>query len=241
VHHLVVERWSSGATWLHRRDPRAKMIALLALLVTLATARRGLPELCAVLIALLCLTLASARIPLKGALLRSLIALAFAGVFAVACWLGGDSARAVAVLLKGYVSALAALTLVATTPLPALLRGLERMRAPALLVTVAQFVYRYLFVISEEAQHMSKAAASRGAAGGAFSVTRFRAASGALAVLFARSYSRASDVHRAMLARGFNEGLPVLAPLRFGVRDALFTAAASLTPVAARIGLERFL
>ena len=241
MHHLVVERWSRGSTAMHRLDARAKIIALLVLLATLATATHSLKALCLCLLALLCLALAAAGIPLASALGRSLAALAFAAVFAAACWLGGDPRRGEALLLKGYVSGLAALTLVATTPLPALLRGLEAMRAPRFLVTVTQFVYRYLFVVSEEAQHMAKAAASRGGGGRRFSAARFRAAAGALAVLFARSYGRAGDIHRAMLARGFEGGLPSLDSPRFRAADAAFALLASLVFIAARALVERYL
>ena len=47
---------------------------------------------------------------------------------------------------------------------------------------------------------MSKAAASRGASLAAMAArpARFRAAAGALAVLFARSYGRAEDIHRPL-------------------------------------------
>jgi cobalt/nickel transport system permease protein len=210
----------------------------LAFLITMATARRALLELSVALLVLLCAALAAARIPVFGALARASVALLFAAVFAVACWVGGDPERGIALMLKSYVSALAVLTLVATTPLPALLRGLAQMRAPLFLLTVAQFVYRYLFVISEEAQHMAKAAASRGASGGGLRTARFRAAAGALAVLFARSYGRAEEVHQAMLARGFSGQLPTLAEPSFGAGDAIFAALASLAPVAARLALE---
>jgi cobalt/nickel transport system permease protein len=167
--------------------------------------------------------------------------LPFTAVFALVCWLSGDLARGVALSMKSYVSALAVLALVATTPLPALLHGLERMRAPAFLLTVAQFLYRYLFVISEEAQHMAKAAAARGGSvrGLASGRTQFGAAAGALAVLFARSYGRAQDVHRAMLARGFTGRLQPLTTARFGRTDALFTIVASLAPILVRIAVEK--
>src|SRR2546425_5239974 len=98
-------------------------------------------------------------------------------------------------VLKSYLSALAVLLVVSTTPLPVLLRGLEMTGAPRFLLMVAQFLYRYLFVISEEAQHMRKAAVSRGGS--------FRAAAGALAVLFARSYKQAGEIHQATLPPGF--------------------------------------
>ena len=238
MHHIVLERWSRGASALHRRDPRAKVVPLLVLLVALATSRRALPELSAALVALLCATLFAARIPIFSALARAALVLPFAAVFAAACWLVGDPARGAALILKSYVSALSVLTVVATTPLPALLRGLELMGVPLFLLTVAQFVYRYLFVISEEAQHMVKAAASRGAGGGRLGGARFRAAAGALAVLFARSYGRAQEVHHAMLARGFSGRLPSLSPPRFRSADALFAALASLAPLAARLAVE---
>ena len=50
---MVLERWSRGASPLHRRDPRAKIAALLVFLVVLATAHRALPELAAALALLL--------------------------------------------------------------------------------------------------------------------------------------------------------------------------------------------
>jgi cobalt/nickel transport system permease protein len=227
---------------LHRLDPRAKIVPLLALLAALATARHALPEFAGLVFAMLCAALLAARIPLLAALARAALVLPFAAVFAAVCWASGDPARGLALALKSYLSALAALTVVATTPLATLLSGLERLGAPLFFLNVAQFLYRYLFVISEEAQHMRKAAASRGtpertlASGGA----RFRAAAGALAVLFARSYGRARDVHSAMLARGFTGRLRPLFDLRFGAADAAFLALASLAPVAARVALERF-
>ena len=143
--------------------------------------------------------------------------------------------------MKSYVSALAVLTVVATTPLPALLRGLELMRAPRFLLMVAQFLYRYLFVISEEAQHMRKAAARGASVGGlASSGTRFRAAAGALAVLFARSYARAGGGSASGHARtGFHGRFQPLTALRFRAADGAFLILASAAPVAARLVLER--
>jgi len=241
LHHLVLERWSRGATFLHRRDPRAKIVALLVFLASLATAQRALSELAAALFLLLLGALLWARIPVWAALARAAIVLPFTLVFAVGCWISGDPARGAALAVKSYLSALAVIAMAATTPLPALLRGLELMRAPLFLLNVAQFLYRYLFVISEEAQHMGKAAASRGASVGGLGTggRRFRAAAGALAVLFARSYGRAQEIHRAMLARGFTGRLQTLTPLRFRAADAAFLAAASLAPALVRIAIER--
>jgi cobalt/nickel transport system permease protein len=241
VHHVVLERWSRGSSPLHRRDPRAKLFALAVFLVTLATARRNLPILAPLLFALLALALLRARIPLGSALLRAGVVFSFTAPFAVISYLIGDPARAAAMLLKSYLSALAVLLVVSTTPIPALLRGLEALGAPRFLLMVAQFLYRYLFVISEEAQHMRKAALARGATTRATLArhARFQAAAGAVGALFARSYGRAEDIHRAMLARGFSGRFPVAEPLRFVRADALFATLAAVAPVLARFTAER--
>jgi cobalt/nickel transport system permease protein len=238
LHHVVLERWSRGSSAFHRRDPRAKIAALLIFLIVVATTGHGLAILSAALFLLLCASILWARLPLAGALLRAGLVLPFTLAFAAVCWAAGDPARGIALLLKSYLSALAVLLVVSTTPLPLLLRGLEKIGAPRFLLMVAQFLYRYLFVISEEAQHMAIAAASRG---GSRTKLRFRAAAGALAVLFARSYYRAQDIHHAMLARGFTGHFRTLGILRWGAADGWFALIASLAPVVLRVAIERSL
>jgi cobalt/nickel transport system permease protein len=176
-------------------------------------------------------------VPVLGALARAALVLPFSVTFAAVTWLGGDPARGVSLVLKSYVSALAVLFLVSTTPLPALLRGLEAMGAPRFLLDVAQFLYRYLFLVSEEAQLMRAAAVARNASLAAWrgNRERFRAAAGALAVLFVRSYQRAALIHWAMLARGFEGRIAVLSAGRFTVADVIFVMLFSAIPWALRL------
>jgi cobalt/nickel transport system permease protein len=238
---VVLDRWAQGSSPIHRRDPRAKVVALLVFLIALATAHRGLPLFAGGLLLLLVAALAWARVPVWGALVRAGIVLPFSAVFAVVSWMAGEPARGESLAIKSYLSALAVLLVISTTRLPVLLRGLEAMGAPHFLLDVGQFLYRYFFVVSEEAQRMNQAAAARGASvrtwtpGG----RRFRASAGALAVLFARSYARAEDIHRAMLARGFEGRFLLLSGGRFGRADLLFAAIGSLAPLALRIAVER--
>ena len=56
-----------------------------------------------------------------GALARAGVVLPFTAVFAGISWLAGDPARGAALVMKSYLSALAVLLLVSTTPLPLLL------------------------------------------------------------------------------------------------------------------------
>ena len=231
---------------LDRLDARSKLAALLVLLVVISTAHRAFPATAAALALLLAAACVWARVPLPEALRRAAVVLPFTLFFAAVCWMSGDAARGVALALKSYLSCLAVWLVVATTPLPALLRGFESFGAPRFLLLVAQFVYRYLFVIAEEARAMALAAVARGgSARGAFTgsgrgrLLRFRAAAGALAVLFARSYRRADEIHRAMLARGFGGRMRSLDAPRFRLADAAFAACASLLAIGARLAAER--
>jgi cobalt/nickel transport system permease protein len=222
------------------RDARSKLVPLFTFLVVVSTAKRAFPESAAALGLLLVAACLWARIPLMTALRRAAVVLPFTFFFFVVCWLGGDAARGLALAVKSYLSCLAVWLVVATTPLPRLLGGFESFGAPRFLLMVAQFVYRYLFVISDEARQMAQAAVARGgSAAGAFGRLRFRAAAGALAVLFARSYRRAGEIHHAMLARGFSGRLRSFDVPRFQPADAAFLGLASMAPVLVRLAVER--
>ncbi len=236
-----MDRWSRRQSPLHRRDPRAKLAVLLSALIVLATTHRHLEVTALVWLGVICAVAAAARLPVWGVLSRAAIVLPFSLIFAVISWLVGDTGRAAALLVKSYLSASGVLLLMGTTPVPQLLRAMEMLYVPRFLLMVGQFLYRYLFVISEEAQHMRIAAAARGAsarlllANGA----RFRAAAGALAVLFARSYGRAEEIHRAMLARGFQGHFQPLRTLEFQPLDAVFLMVGAPAPLVLRMAIEK--
>jgi cobalt/nickel transport system permease protein len=235
VHHVLLDRWSRRTSPLHARDPRAKILALLAFLVVLATTP---PNAAAPLVIDALLLLAGiliAGLPVMNLVLRAMAVLPFSLTFGLMSWLAGDRLRALGLVEKSYLSTVAVLLVVGTTPLPILLSGLEKLGTPRLLVLVAQFLYRYLFVISEQAQHMRLAAASRQGDPLRHRRRRFRAAAGALAVLFARSYYRAEGVHRAMIARAFTGRLSLLNPLRFRLGDGFFTLAIAAFLILVRV------
>ena len=225
MHHVEVEGWSRVASPLHRRDARCKLAALTAFLVAVSTtpisgeaARVSLAY--AAFAALLVSAGAASHVPIAGLMRRAALVLPFSATFALITWWSGDPARAVAIAEKSFLSGFGALLLIATTPLTQLLAALEWLRVPRLLILVTQFIYRYLFVISEQAQHMRLAAQSRSGSG-APATRRFQAAAGALSVLFARSWERADGIYRAMLARGFTGRFipsvrPHLHPADFG-------------------------
>ena len=239
MHHVEVEGWSRRKSPLHRRDARSKLVALAVFLVAVSTtpvsgglARVSLAY--AGYAALLVSAAAASRVPLAGLARRAALVLPFSATFALITWWAGDPRRALAIAEKSFLSGFGALLLIATTPLTQLLAALEWLRVPRLLVLVMQFVYRYLFVISEQAQHMRLAAQSRYGAGAGAS-RRFQSSAGALSVLFVRSWERAEGVYQAMLARGFSGTFLPSARPHLHPADLGFLAGAVVSCVAIRL------
>ena len=218
------DRWSRAGGWLQRLDPRAKTLAMLAVLaaISLALPREyvATARLYAAGSLLWLITVVTSRLPVWPLYRRALLVLPFTLVFAVVSWLSGDPQRAVAISAKALLSAQFAVLLAASTPMENLLAGMERCHAPRLVLTITLLIYRYLFLIASQARRMRMAAEARG------SQRRFAVAAGTLAVLFARSQERATGLHRAMLARGFQGSFPPLAPLSLSLADGVFIALA---------------
>ena len=228
MHHLVIDRWSRGTSSLHQRDPRAKLAALLVFLVVLSTTRPAAQWAFAAYAVLLVIAANSARLPILGLAGRAALVLPFSATFALLTWWSGDSMRALALAEKSFLSGMAALLLVGTTPLTGWTAALESWRVPRMLILVIQFVYRYLFVIAEQAQRMRWAALCRGRGS-------FRLAAGLVGVLFARSWQRADGIYHAMLARGFRGRFVPAAPAPLRASDALFFSACLAGCVGIRI------
>jgi cobalt/nickel transport system permease protein len=93
------------------------------------------------------------------------------------------------------------LLLAGTTPLPDLLQVLRTLRVPALLVTTLALMYRYLFVLADEARRMQRACHCRTFAAG--TMPRWKTLASVVGQLFVRAAGRAERIHAAMLARGF--------------------------------------
>jgi cobalt/nickel transport system permease protein len=109
-------------------------------------------------------------------------------------------------LMKGTLGVLASLTLAATTEPEDVLRGLQRLRMPDLIVQIMGFMIRYLDVVTGEMGRMLTAMRSRGC--DPRSPRHWPALARSLGALFIRSYERGERVHLAMLSRGYTGTLP---------------------------------
>lgn len=237
--HLSLGRMDEVGGWdspIHRLDARSKAFTTLAFMVTVMSFPHH--ELSAVLPFLLypVLTIAAAGIP-PGLILRKLLLAApfavFVGLFNP--WLdpgrvtlpGGATLSAgwfsfASILLRFALTVAAALALMASTGMYRLCAGMERMGVPRVLVVQLLFLYRYLFVMTDEAQRMWRSLRLRSSGGRAPALRVYGSLVGHLLL---RALDRAHRIHGAMLARGFDGTVRTLATPRLRRADVLFAAA----------------
>jgi len=246
LHHIGVA--GDLASPVHRLDPRAKLIGLGA--VTLVAVSTPLPAWpayvgCALTLALVA---AVARVSPRTLVARAKVVLPLVllvGVF-VPFVRRGDPvdigpvtvseqglATFATVAAKATLGTLSAVLLAATTSFPDVLHALERLKAPRLLVLIAAFMYRYLFVIVDDVARMRAALSSRGYA--PRHALQAQAIGRVATALFLRTYERAERVHLAMLARGYDQSMPRLDVLRFRRVDAAFVGGVAVCLVSTRV------
>lgn len=235
---LRLEEWSRRDSFLHRRDARIKILSALLFLVAVSSTPPSSPAAFVPAGALLACGLYISGLPPLALLARAGVIIPFPLFFGFVSWMENNNALfAGALVARSYISALAVLLLVGVTPLPALFDGLRGIGVPALLVMVLQSLVRYLQVIVDHGTRMRRAALCRdaGVMPRRNRQSLWRRASGALAVLFGRSYERAEGVHRAMIARGFRGDFLSIRPPAVTTQDWLYLAGAGLSILGARM------
>ena len=145
----------------------------------------------------------SSHVPL-GFLLRRLAWLELVIVGMAASRLFGEEggiAPFLSLVTKATACAAVMLMVSSTTRFSDILSTLTALGFPTLLVTTLGLMYRYMFVLSDEAGRMRRARLAR-----TFKRDRgrlWRSMASVIAQLFVRSAERAQRIHSAMLARGW--------------------------------------
>lgn len=211
-----------GHSPVHRLAPEAKVVAVFAFVVAVAlTPREALWAFALDALALLVVARV-ARVPLRFLLTRMLVVVPFV-LFALLLPFIAEGERTTVlgvpvaveglwgmatILSRSLLGVAASVLLAATTEVPRILRGLERLRIPPVLTAIAAFMLRYLEVIAGELGRMRRAMTARGY--DPRWLWQARPIAAGAGALFIRSYERGERVHAAMLARGWDGQMPDL-------------------------------
>lgn len=224
----ILNRYRRGDSLIHRLDPRVKVILTVLFIVSTVLLPDGAWPAFLMAWGLVLVAGRLADVGPRYLVTRSFVALPFAlaavtvifavpgrpvGEWALGPWIlvatDAGLTRFASIVIRSWLSVQGAILLTTTTSFPELMHALHRLRVPATVVAVISFMYRYLFVLVDEAQRMLRARTSRSArpvgttrAGGSI-LWRAGVAGNMVGHLFLRSYERSERVYSAMLARGY--------------------------------------
>lgn len=240
MQHSYVDKYSDINSFIHRLDPRIKLITTIVLIFSISLTKPtsflsfALYAFLIVILALL------SKIPGSFIFKRSLVVVPF--VFMIAIFIpffkegeiaGGYSFGTFRltvtydglmifwnVLIKAYLSILCMILLMASTRFSVLLKGLEKLKFPKLFIMILSFMYRYIFVIVDELMKMKQAKEARSIGGSKW--FHIKTLANMIGVLFIRAYERAEFVYMAMRSRGFNGAISTIYDFRIKKIDFYF-------------------
>lgn len=224
-------------SWLHRLDPRVKvLVTLVFVVVVVSFDRYAVSQLLPFFFFPLALVLLGG-LPLSY-FLRKMVLLApfvlFIGGFnplldrTVMLHLGplavsGGWLSFASIILRLFLTVSVALLLIASTGFAAVCMALERLGLPRVFAMQLLFLHRYLFVLMDEGGRLVRARALRSFKRRG---TGLRVYGQLLGNLLLRTLDRAQRVHMAMRCRGFTGEIRLQRPMGIGSAEMVFAVVA---------------
>ncbi len=238
MHHSHIDKFAQGRSVIHDLDARTKLLGVLAYTAVLISFNRYAVWELAPMAILPVGMLLLGTVPMGFALRRVAILSPFIAmvclasplydrspaVLALGPWRLATTAgwlTAMDVFVKFLLGVLALTAMMCTTPFALLLEGMRRMRMPRVLILQLGFLYRYLFVLLDEAMRIRRGRDFRGGRRAPV-VRRLAAVGGMVGSLFVRTLERSDRIHVAMCARGYRGEPHSLSHLHFHVADFVF-------------------
>jgi cobalt/nickel transport system permease protein len=202
MRHDFLDRYSRLDSPVHRLPTIAKLLGTLCVIVGVVSVAFTHFWFFVIVAGLLLMIAAVTTIPWRFIFGRLILLEPFAlGVALMALFQENGGTVFLTILTKSTLCLFTVILLSNTTPFSRLLSTSRRLHVPGLLVTILALLYRYLFVLIDEAERLSRARASR-----TFTSNRkskWHALALLIGQLFVRSTERAERIYAAMSARGW--------------------------------------
>ena len=230
MHIHFLDPYRSRASLIHALDARVKLVLALAFIITTALVPPGSWAVYILLYALILAIEVLSELGVGYVFKRSLLAIPFVlaafpiifttsggelvnfaiGSFTIQISLLGLE-RFISILLKSWISIQAAIVLAASTPFPDLLVAMRAIYIPRMIVAVFGLMWRYLFILADEALRLHRARESRsghpdapqGKVGGTV-YWRAQVTGKMVGSLFIRAFERSDRIYNAMVSRGYD-------------------------------------
>jgi len=243
MHSDAFDRYHHGQSPLHSLDPRIKVVITLAFIISNALLPDGAWFAFVLAWAAVIFGNAVSGLGVGFTFKRSFIALPFAlaaitvlfsipgkpvTTFHFMMWnftiTDAGLLRFVSIVVRSWLSVQMAILLVAVTEFPKIIHALTHLHVPRIITIIISFLYRYLFVLTDEVMRLltarkARSAASAGQRSGGSVRWRARIAGHMAGQLFLRSYERSDRIYNAMLSRGYKGELMTMHPHHYHMHD----------------------
>jgi len=224
---------ASADSPLHRLDPRIKLMTTLVFIVTVVSFDRyAFSELIPFFLFPI-FQISLGGLP-TGYLLRKVLMISpFAVLIAIfnpwmdrevlfhigSIGVSGGWVSFFSIMERFLLTATAALVLIASTGFNTVCTALARLGVPLPFVVQLMFLYRYIFVLTDEASRMVRAVSLRSFHSGGMGFKTYVPMMGHLLL---RTLDRAQRIHLAMLSRGFDGHIRILRSMKIGTNEMVF-------------------
>jgi len=218
--HSFLDKYSELDSPVHRLDPRLRLTGALAAILIMVSVPKGQLEPFIFFFLFIVGLVWLSRIPFRFIISRCLIVAPFILISAAfypisSLWgmktpeslnMQAEIMVALSIMIKAFLSVVMITLLVSTGRFHDLLRGMRRMKIPRLVGVLSAMMYRYIFIIYDEALRTSRARDSR--TPGKLVTGKIKTFGNQASMIFLRSWKRSQTVHHAMLSRGFTGEFP---------------------------------
>jgi len=222
-------------TPLHKIDPRAKLITVLFFILTVVSFDKYEISMLVPFIFFPVYLLSAGNIPVLYIVKKIIYVSPFAlmiGIFnplfdqSVLLSIGnmgvsGGWISFLSIMMRFALTVSTALALIASTGFNNICFALNRLGAPKIFAVQLLFLYRYIFVLAEEAAKMVRARNLRSVNGKGKGIKTYGPLLGNLLL---RTINRAERIHLAMVCRGFDGRIRILKKFKFGIRELIFVS-----------------
>lgn len=216
-------------TPVHRIDPRSKIfVTIFFIFITVSFPKYELSGMLPLIIYPVVI-MSLGRIPLENIGLKILAVSPFAIAIGIAnpfidqqiimnignLGISGGTVSFISILIKFFLTVGTALTLIATTGFETMCAGLIRFKIPRVFAVQLLFMYRYIFVMFDEALRMIRSHSLR-----SFSTyPDIKIIGSLIGQLLLRSLNRAERIHNAMISRGFDGEIRIMKTMKMRPAD----------------------
>jgi cobalt/nickel transport system permease protein len=226
VRHSFIDRFANLDSPLHVLDARTKLVGFTVLIIAILLIPPGRDFVFFAYFFLIAILAGISQIPLSFIIKRTLTILPFIILATLAAPWRGISGLST-LFLRAILCLIVLIVLTNTTRFAELLRALRGFGCPQVLAANLGFLYRYLFVLTEEFMEMRQARDCRQVGHAPFR-KELSIMGSMLGTLLVRSFEHAERLFNAMLSRGYAGEFPVVNAHRFSWTDLVFLSVIAL-------------